>query len=108
MKHGELEQTEGKDEDHSVACEKRKRFLNSNCSKKSRWQCKVCGVILRRGGDCAHRHESQLRDDTKNAEQEGGWLLILKATSGERGWEAKTVATQGPGILSTRAAGAAS
>ena len=61
-KHGELEQIEGKDKERSEACGKRKRCSISSCSKKSRWQCKVCGLaLLCHGGDCIFRHQSTVR-----------------------------------------------
>ena len=73
-KHGELEQIEGKDKERSEARGKRKRCSISSCSKKSRWQCKVCGAALCHGGDCIFRHQSKLRENMKEIEQGEGWV----------------------------------
>jgi hypothetical protein len=45
-KHGELERIQGQEKDRSEARGKQKRCSIPNCSKKSRWQCKVCGAAL--------------------------------------------------------------
>jgi hypothetical protein len=73
-KHGELEHTQGKEKDRFTALGKRKRKRCSipNCAKKSRWQCTVCEAALCRGGDHMSCHQSKVREDMKENEQEAG------------------------------------
>jgi hypothetical protein len=68
-KHGELERIQGKDKDGSKARGKRKRCSIRNCSKKSRWQCKVCEAALCHGeGGCVSEHQSQVREHMQENE----------------------------------------
>jgi hypothetical protein len=67
-KHGELDRTQGKEKDRSEARGKRKRCSIPNCSKKSRWQCKVCGAAVCQGGDYISNHQSQVREGMKENE----------------------------------------
>jgi hypothetical protein len=70
-KHGELEHVSGMVKNRSLARGKRKRCSISICSKKSRWQCKVCGaaLVVCHKGDCVSNHQGKVRDDMKQYEE---------------------------------------
>ena len=73
-KHGELEYIEGRDKECSAARRKQKQCSISSCSKKSRWECKVCGAALCHWGDCVLRHQSTVRENMKEIEHSEGWV----------------------------------
>jgi hypothetical protein len=66
--HGELERIKGTEKNRSEARGKRKRCSIPACSKKSRWQCKVCGACLCAEGQCISNHQIQVREDMKENE----------------------------------------
>jgi hypothetical protein len=66
--HGELELVSGIEKNKAEARGKRKRCSISICSKKSRWQCKVCGAALCHEGDCISNHQAKVREDMKQYE----------------------------------------
>ena len=105
MANGEQIEGRGTKECSEAWSRKQKQCSISICSKKSKWQTsarfveRLCGVT--HGGDCIYRRQSKVTQDMKETKYGGGWLIVdFEGKVRGRGKKAKTVATQGPDVVS--------